>query len=60
MSSRDRNNGLQLNVTVGSGDFHAVYLIWVLETAHVMAQDILYIGIFVFSLKEKHIDKYAN
>ena len=53
MLLRSMNNCLQTYVTVLSWNFQAVYLIWVLKTAYIMSQNILYIWIFIFSLKKK-------
>lgn len=65
MLLRSTKNCLQTYITVLSWNFHAVYLIWVLKTAYIMSQNILYIWIFIFSLKKKtcfetQIDSYLS
>lgn len=48
-----KGNYLQTYVTVLSRNFHAVCMIGVLKAANIMSQNILYIWIFIFSLKNK-------
>lgn len=57
-------NCLQTYLTVLCWNFHAVCFIWVFKTAYVMSQNILYILVFIFSLKKEtyviQMDSYLS